>query len=96
MQHDDPSTAEETRVAPYSLDEKAKLDLQNRFTYHAPHGDQAERYQEIRLRCLELAEFITSMTPRCREQSRALTAIDDAMFNANAAIARHEPAPEEA
>lgn len=75
---------------PYHLDERRKADLANRYDYHRPKNGQAERYEEIRLRCKEMAEFLVCACPPGRELSRALTALDDVMFNANAAIARGE------
>lgn len=65
----------------------------NRFTYHAPHGNQATRYEMIRSRALELALFIVDTTPPSLDQSLALTKLDESVMHANAAIARHEPAP---
>lgn len=64
--------------------------LATRFNHHPPFGDQAERYSAIRAKCLELAKFIRDRTPRCEEQERSLDALDQVMFLANAAIARHE------
>jgi hypothetical protein len=64
--------------------------LVERFQYHPPRGDQQLHYEAIRRECLRLAMTIVSLTPESREQSRALAALDDVMFNANAAIARHE------
>lgn len=64
--------------------------LAHRFTHHPPVGNQAERYAAIRAKVLETAKFIVAETPCCREQTRALNALDEAMFLANAAIARHE------
>jgi hypothetical protein len=65
-------------------------ELENRYTYHAPKGDQIGRYASVRAKILETAKFIRDSTPCSPEQSRALNALDDAMFLANAAIARHE------
>lgn len=65
-------------------------DLANRFIYHAPHGNQAERYECIRLRAFDLAEYICEVTPSSREQSLALTKLEEAVFWSNAAIARNE------
>jgi hypothetical protein len=67
-----------------------KEELENRYSYHAPQGTQAERYGKIRAKCLELAELIVENTPYSREQSSALTWLDNVMFHANAAIARNE------
>ena len=65
-------------------------DLLNRFSYHAPKGDQIERYQKIRDAGLQLATLIVGECPSSREQSLSLTHIEDAIMWANAAIARHE------
>lgn len=70
--------------------ESLKTRAANDFTYHPPFGDQVERYAEIRAKILELAEFIIDKTPVSREQSLALTSLEQVMFNANAAIARNE------
>lgn len=67
-----------------------KIDLENRFTYHPPKADQPERYQVIRTKTKELAELITRLTPVSREQSLALTKLEEASFWANASIARNE------
>jgi hypothetical protein len=65
-------------------------DLINRFTYHPPKNDQAERYQQIRDAGLHFATLVNDMTPPSREQSLALTKIEEAVMHANASIARHE------
>jgi len=64
--------------------------LNNNFIYHAPKGDQTERYQTLRDKAKELAELINELTPSSREQSVAFTNLEQAMFWANAAIARNE------
>lgn len=63
----------------------------NDFTYHPPKPDQIPRYEAIRAKGRELAEFILDNTPVSREQSTALTKVEEAVFHANAAIARNEP-----
>jgi hypothetical protein len=65
-------------------------DLKNRFTYHAPKGDQQERYVALRNAGLALAALIVTSTPASREQSLALTKVEEALFWANAGIARNE------
>lgn len=65
-------------------------DIQNRFIYHAPQGDQAGRYGRIREWALNFAFEINELTPACREQSLAITALEECVMWANAAIARHE------
>jgi len=73
------------------MDSKVSLEeLDNRFTYHAPKGDQPARYEALRALAKEFAAFIVVNTPASREQSVALTNLETAVFWANAAIARNE------
>ncbi len=65
-------------------------ELANRYSHHAPKGDQAERYTAVRAKILETARLIRDLTPCSPEQARALNALDEAMMLANAAIARRE------
>lgn len=65
-------------------------ELQTRFTYHSSKGNQSERYQQIRDKAHEMATLIVRLTPESREQSLALTALEEAVFWANASIARRE------
>jgi hypothetical protein len=64
--------------------------IANDFIYHTPVNGQPERYNEIRAGARQLAEFIVENTPISREQSLALTSLEEAVFYANAAIARNE------
>jgi len=64
--------------------------LYNRFSYHAPKGDQAQRYEKIRAVILYTAKLCVDLTPCSPEQALALNALDQAMFLFNAAIARSE------
>lgn len=64
--------------------------LSHRFTYHAPKGDQADRYAKIREHICDAAIECVALTPCSPEQTRALNALDEAMFLFNAAIARNE------
>lgn len=63
--------------------------LENRFTYHAPNATQANFFPSVRDSLLATAKHIRDCTPFSREQSLALTALEEAMFWANAAIARN-------
>lgn len=65
-------------------------ELTDRFTYHAPKDDQPERFVRIRQQALQFAELIAHYTPVSREQSLALTALEEVVMWANAAIARRE------
>ena len=64
-------------------------DLEDRFTYHTPKENQPAKYTRLRDHAKELAYHIVEDTPTSREQSLALTHLEDAVFWANAAIARH-------
>jgi len=64
--------------------------LNNNFSYHSPKDDQNERYVKLRECALQLAVEIVVRTPQSREQSLALTKLEEATFWANAAIARNE------
>lgn len=65
-------------------------DLENRFSYHPPKGDQFARYGELRAKARELAVMINELSPESREKSLAITHLEDAVMWANAAIARNE------
>lgn len=65
-------------------------DLNNRFTYHAPKEGQPEKYGQVRSLALGYAKVIDMVAPDSREKSLAITALEEAVFWANAAIARHE------
>lgn len=64
--------------------------LHNRFTYHPPTGDQPETYRLIRGWGLDFATALDDLgVPESREKSLAVTKIEEAVFWANAAIARN-------
>lgn len=65
-------------------------DIERRFTYHPPKGDQATRYSEIRRHAHDLARTVDDLAPDSREKSLAVTHLEDAVMWANAAIARNE------
>jgi hypothetical protein len=62
--------------------------IENDFVYHPPKGDQAERYTRLRGEAKSLALSIASLCPAGREQSLALTHLEQAVMWANAGIAR--------
>lgn len=62
--------------------------IENNFNYHAPQPGQAERYQALRAKGRELADMIDELCPRGREQSLAITNVEQAVMWANASIAR--------
>ena len=65
-------------------------ELANRFTWHPPKPGQPDRYLAIRENALTLARIITQSCPASRERSLAVTKLEEAVFWANAAIARNE------
>jgi hypothetical protein len=81
---------------PFQKGQAAKLepDLEKLFTYHPPKitekGEQALRYGNIRSRARDLAHYLIVECPESRERSLAIQAIEEAVFWANAAIARNE------
>lgn len=72
------------------MDKPTMEQLGERYLYHPPKGDQAERYAKIRAAICAVAIDCVTWTPCSREQTRALNALDEAMFLFNAAIARNE------
>jgi len=66
--------------------------LENDHTYHPPIPElaQAERYGTIRGEIKNLAVRLLTLCPPSRELSLALTHLEEAVFCANAAIARNE------
>ena len=74
----------------YPISEKASADLTKRFTYHPPKGSQPERYVAIREKAKELATLIVECSKESREQSLALTKLEECSMWANAGIARNE------
>lgn len=67
--------------------------LQQRFNFHpANTPEKQSRHEHVRKVCLDAAEELVDVTGApTREQSLAITKLEEAMFWANAAIAR-EPA----
>ena len=74
----------------YPINQTTAERLERDFTYHSPKGDQPERYQFLRDEAKTLATNICKLTPPSREQSLALTHLEEAIFWANASIARNE------
>lgn len=65
-------------------------ELERRFTYHAPKGNQLARYERIRNFAKDFAYALEQMCPNSREKSLALTHLEEVSMWANASIARNE------
>lgn len=74
----------------YQLTDEQRKRLENEFTYHKPTESQIPRYEEIRARAKDYAEFLMMVCPPSRELSLALTALEDCVMRANRAIALNE------
>lgn len=74
----------------YPLSNQQEEELTKRFTYHPPKDDQPNRYESLRAEAKYFAREIMENTPASREQSLALTHLEEAIFWANASIARNE------
>lgn len=80
-----------TGITPkYAESEQSKKTRENNFVYHAPLPGQPERYALIRDWAGKCAELLNEMCPPSRELSLAMTNLEQAVFWANAAIARNE------
>ena len=64
--------------------------IENAFTYHAQKDGQPEKYQAIREKAKELAYLIQELVPPSREQSLAMTKLEECSMWANAGIARND------
>jgi hypothetical protein len=63
--------------------------IENNFTYHAPAGDQPQRYLEIRETAKAFARLIDSLVPESREKALAMTNLEQTVMWACAGIARN-------
>lgn len=66
--------------------------IENDFTYHKPPAEIGDVFVSIRNKAKELALMIAEKVPAGREQSSALTNLEQAVMHANAGIARQYPA----
>lgn len=65
-------------------------DLENLFTYHPPKGDQAIRYEHIRVAGREFAKVIERLCPQSADRTVAIRCIREAVMWSNSAIATTE------
>jgi hypothetical protein len=74
----------------YPITDRVEEQIEKAFTYHAPKEGQPPRYVALRDEAKALAVKIARHTPPGREQSIAMTKLEEAVMWANAAIARNE------
>ena len=72
-------------------DKSREADIKNRFNYHKPDEQAMATHQAVRDVIREAAVDIDVLVPEGREKSLALTNLEQAMFWANAGIARQNP-----
>lgn len=66
-------------------------EAEKRFGYHPPRDNEAVvSHETIREAARRFAIIVGAVVPQSREQSLALTAIEEAMMWANAGIARNQ------
>jgi hypothetical protein len=64
-------------------------ELRNRFQYHPAVTDERKKDHEmVRSNLMEIAAWLNVMLPEGREKALAITKLEEAMFWANAAVAR--------
>lgn len=63
--------------------------MENDFAYHAPDAEKARKHEAVRAAARAFARYVADACPEGREQSLAITKIEEAMFWANAALARN-------
>jgi len=63
-------------------------DLHRNFTSHILDRKQTDKIQAIYAKALAFGDLIITIVPEGREQSVALTKLEEAMFWANAGISR--------
>ncbi|MDM2104332.1 Uncharacterised protein [Mycobacteroides abscessus subsp. massiliense] len=71
-------------------DPNSSADIEHRFAFHAATTEEKRaEHGSVRAACKELAHKFDRDLPPGREKSLALTKLEEAMFWANAAIARN-------
>jgi len=66
-------------------------DIERNFTYHAPkNAEQVKKYEDIRAFAKTFSIMLAQAVPNSSELDNAIQKIEEAVFWANAGIARHE------
>ena len=69
--------------------ERVGIDIPKRFTYSPPDEERAAVHDTVRSNLQYMAEIIDASQPDSREKSLAITHLEEAMFWANAGLARN-------
>ena len=73
------------------MSDRSFADIENRFSYHpATTPERVGAHESVRAECKSLAHQIDVLVPDGRHKALALTALEEAMHWANAAIACQE------
>lgn len=64
-----------------------ETELINRFGYRRANAVSAPQHNAVRVQCLSFAQWLVAHIPEGRDQSLALTALQECMHWANSAIA---------
>ncbi|EHB47647.1 hypothetical protein MycrhDRAFT_5773 [Mycolicibacterium rhodesiae JS60] len=67
---------------------QSAADIVNRFTFHPATVEKGNAHQNVRTEIGSAAMFLDQNLPNGREKALAITKLEEAMFWANAAIAR--------
>lgn len=63
-------------------------EIENAFKHHPPSSQEViEKHEAVRKACGDLAATLFKICPQCPETTLALRSVQQAMFNANTAIA---------
>ncbi|MGW7197234.1 Acb2/Tad1 domain-containing protein [Streptomyces chryseus] len=66
-------------------------DIEHRFAFHAATtAEKRDAHGSVRQACRDLADQINEQVPDGREKSLAVARVEEAMFWANAALARQQ------
>jgi hypothetical protein len=66
-------------------------EIEKRFTHHAPDAEKQVTHERCRQSYRDLANAVAETLPDSREKSLAITALEESLMWANAAIARNDP-----
>jgi len=66
------------------------LDISHRFSYRKPDAQKQKAHEHTRAEYYRLGETMARVLPESREKSLAITALEESLMWANAALARND------